>query len=356
MNLMRINKLITQASINNANGFMIHDSNNIRYFSGFTGEGIVIVSENGCVVITDGRYTEQAAQQTDGFDVVVFGRGEQYDKLQQVCDGYGINNICYEAGVVTCDEYNTMMAKFSGINLVPTKAVGATIRKVKDLDEIVVIKRAASATDYLIEMAYHLTKPGITELDLEAELQYIMKKKFSADNAFPMIIAAGEHGSMPHAETGKRAIGRDEMVTLDFGAALDGYKSDMTRTYAVGEPSAKMQEIYEIVKEAQARAQNALKPGVLCKDVDNVARSYITDCGYGENFAHGLGHGVGLNIHEYPVIGPTSNDVLQENMVVTVEPGIYLPGIGGVRIENTCVITKAGHESLFGASTDLVKI
>ncbi len=130
----------------------------------------------------------------------------------------------------------------------------------------------------------------------------------------------------------------------------------MTRTYAVGEPSVKMQEIYEIVREAQSRAQDALKPGVLCKDVDKIARDYIASCGYGEYFAHGLGHGVGLDIHEYPVLNPSANDMLEENMVVTVEPGIYLPGIGGVRIENTCVITKAGHESLFKASTDLVKI
>jgi len=356
MNYSRINKLITQANINNCSGFMLKDENNIRYFSGYTGEGIAIISENGCAIITDSRYTEQAQNQAEGFEIIDFAGSKYMDTIKNTCEKLKVESVCYEADVVTCDEFNTMKAAFSSINLVPTKAVGMTIRKIKDESEISMIKKAAAVTDQLLEMAYLLSKPGITELDLDAELAYLTRKKFKATSAFDTIVASGENGSMPHAFPTDRVFKSGDMVTLDFGAALEGYKSDMTRTYAIGEPSEKMHEIYEIVKEAQHLAEEAIKPGIACKDIDAVARDFIAEKGYGEFFGHGLGHGVGLNIHEFPRLGPSSNDVLQENMIVTVEPGIYLPGIGGVRIENTCVVTKDGCKALFSASTDMVKL
>jgi len=356
MNFSRVNKLITQANINNCSGFMLKDTNNIKYFSGYTGEGVAIVSENGCAIITDGRYTEQAKKQAEGYDIITYENGKYLDTVTNTCDKLNIDSVCYEADVVTCDEFNTMKAAFSSINLVPTKSVGMTIRKIKDSDEIKIMKRAAAITDELLEMAHLLSKPGMSELDLDAEISYLISKKFKAEKAFDTIVASGENGSMPHAFPTERAFKSGEMITLDFGAALEGYKSDMTRTFALGEPSQKMNEIYKIVMEAQSLAEKALKPGVPCKDIDAVARDFIKEKGYGEYFAHGLGHGVGLNIHEFPRLGPTSNDILQENMVVTVEPGIYLPGVGGVRIENTCVITKDGSKAFFNAPTEMVKL
>ncbi|MEX1377035.1 MAG: aminopeptidase P family protein [Eubacteriales bacterium] len=356
MNFSRVNKLITQANINNCSGFMLKDSNNIKYFSGYTGEGIAIISENGCTIVTDGRYTEQAQKQADGFDVVEYKSGEYLETLYNTCDKMNLDAVCYEADVLSCDEFNTIKAAFGSINLVPTKAVGMTIRKIKDEAELEIMKKAAAVTDELLEMAFLLSKPGVSELDLDAELAYLLRKKFKAESAFDTIVASGENGSMPHAFPTGRSFKKGDMVTLDFGAALEGYKSDMTRTFSIGEPSPKMAEIYEIVREAQQMAQDALKPGIACKDVDAIARNFIAEKGYGEYFAHGLGHGVGLNIHEFPRLAPTSNDILQENMVVTVEPGIYLPGIGGVRIENTCIITKDGSKSVFSASTDMVKL
>lgn len=356
MNFSRVNKLITQANINNCSGFMLKDTNNIRYFSGYTGEGAAIISENGCAIITDGRYTEQAQKQAEGYDVITFEGGKYLDTLKDTCEKLNIDSMCYEADVVTCDEFNTMKAAFASINLVPTKSVGITIRKIKDNDEIKIMKKAAAVTDELLEMVHLLSKPGITELDLDAEITYLISKKYKAEKAFDTIVASGENGSMPHAFPTERALKSGEMITLDFGAAIDGYKSDMTRTFAIGEPSEKMYEIYEIVREAQSLAEAALKPGAACKDVDAVARDFIKSKGYGEYFSHSLGHGVGLNVHEFPRLSTTSNDMLQENMVVTVEPGIYLPGIGGVRIENTCVITKDGSKSLFAAPTELIKL
>lgn len=356
MNFSRVNKLITQANINNCSGFMLKDTKNMQYFSGYTGEGAAIISENGCAIITDSRYTEQAEKQTDGYDVITFGGGKYLDTLKDICEKLNIDSMCYEADVITCDEFNTMKAAFSSINLVPTKSVGMTIRKIKDNDEIKIMQKAASVTDELLEMAHLLAKPGMSELDLEAELIYIMSKKYKAENAFDTTVASGVNGSMPHAIPSDKSFKLNEMITLDFGAALQGYNSDMTRTFSLGEPSEKMFEIYEIVREAQSLAQAALKPGAACKDIDAIARDYIKGKGYGEYFGHTLGHGVGLNVHEFPRLSPLSNDILQENMVVTVEPGIYLPGIGGVRIENTCVITKDDSKSLFTAPTELVKL
>lgn len=335
---------------------MLKDSNNIKYFSGYTGEGVAIISEKGCAIVTDGRYTEQAQKQAQGYEIVEFKSGKYLETLKKTCKKLGIDSLCYEADIVTCDEFNSLKTGFGSISLVPTKAVGMTIRKVKDASEIKLMKKAANVTDELLEMAFHLSRAGISELDLDAELLYILSKKFKAQLAFDTIVASGTNGSMPHAYPTDRIFQTGDMITLDFGAALKGYKSDMTRTYAIGTPSDKMQEIYSIVQDAQRLAQDSLKPGVACKDIDAIARDYIDRKGYGEYFAHGLGHGVGLDIHEFPRLNKTSNDVLQENMVVTVEPGIYLPGVGGVRIENTCVITKDGSKSLFSASTDMVKL
>jgi len=356
MNFSRVNKLITQANINNCSGFMLKDRNNIRYFSGYTGEGAAILSENGCAIITDSRYTEQAQKQAEGFEIITFENGKYLDTVKLTCDKLNIDAMCYEADVVTCDEFNTLKAGLGAIGLVPTKAVGITIRKIKDASEIKIMKKAARVTDELLEMAYLLSKPGVSELDLVAELSYLTLKKYKAESAFDTIVASGDNGSMPHALPSERVFKAGDMVTLDFGAALEGYKSDMTRTFAIGDPSNKMKEIYQIVYDAQKMAQDALKPGAACKDIDAIARNYITEKGYGEYFGHGLGHGVGLDIHELPRLAPTSTEILQENMVVTVEPGIYIPGVGGVRIENTCVITKDGGKALFGASTDMVKL
>ena len=191
------------------------------------------------------------------------------------------------------------------------------------------------------------------EIELCAHLEYFLKKNYGAAPSFDFIVASGDNGSMPHAVTGERKLSAGDMVTLDFGAKIDMYNSDMTRTFAMGKPSPKMRDIYNIVHEAQSAAQERLAPGKACKDIDKIARDIISKHGYGEFFGHGTGHGVGLNIHEEPRLSAQSETILEEGMVVTVEPGIYIPGLGGVRIENTCYITSDGYRSFFDASTDL---
>ncbi|HOV70267.1 MAG TPA: M24 family metallopeptidase, partial [Clostridia bacterium] len=216
------------------------------------------------------------------------------------------------------------------------------IRSVKDEQEIEAIKAAQAITDAAFEYIKGSIKEGVTENDIVAELEYFMRKK-GATTAFPSIIAFGAHSSMPHAVSGNTRLHYGEIVLLDFGAKLNGYCSDMTRTLFFGKPADELKRIYGIVLEAQTRAINSMYEGILCRDADAVARKFIEDSGYGNAFGHGLGHGLGVECHEAPRLSPKSTWKLLANMVVTVEPGIYLPGVGGIRIENMCVIRKTAE-------------
>jgi Xaa-Pro aminopeptidase len=251
-------------------------------------------------------------------------------------------------------QHRAVAGALEGISTVPAGGVGARLRMVKDAGEIGFLKKAGEITDGAFRYALTVAGPGVTEIELVAEIRYHLAKRYMAQPAFEFIAASGANGSMPHAIPTERKIAAGDMVTLDFGAEYMGYKADMTRTFAVGQPSGKMREVYGIVKEAQKRGAEALGPGKACKDIDAVARGYIAEQGYGEYFGHGLGHGVGLQIHERPNLKPVSEDVLAPGMAVTMEPGIYIPGAGGVRIEDTCVITGNGWESLFTSNKDLI--
>lgn len=352
----RIEKLTTALKPIGAAAMLLHSPENIRYFSGFTGEGCVFIASGVQAVLTDSRYTEQAMRQAPGFAVMELAMDKFTGTIAGLAGDNGIKTIGYEDDWLQVSQYNKLAGALSGIVLVPTGALCIKIRSVKDSSEIQCLKKACDITDQAFKYALTIAKPGISEIELSVELKYYIAKKFKSQPSFEFIVAAGENGSMPHAIPSDRLIKQGDMVTLDFGAEYCGYKADMTRTFSVGEPSAKMKEIYAIVQEAQIRASRALGPGVDCKVVDAVARDYIRDCGYGSNFGHGLGHGVGLMIHEQPVLNAKSEAVLAPGMAVTVEPGIYLPGIGGVRIEDTCIITETGWESLFVSDKNLIII
>jgi len=224
---------------------------------------------------------------------------------------------------------------------------------VKDEEELKAIQHACDITCEAFEYICTYIKPGMTERQVQLALDYKMLELGAQDMAFSTIVASGENGSLPHAVPGDRVIKSGDLVTMDFGAKVDGYCSDMTRTVAVGEPSDKLREIYGIVLRAQEAAQAALAPGKNCADMDKIARDIIAEAGYGECFGHSLGHGVGIDIHEEPRLSSRSTDVLAPGHIVTVEPGIYVPGLGGVRIENTCVITDDGYKALCSASKEL---
>ena len=296
----RIKKLTERLASIGAEAGLFHSAENIRYFSGFTGEGMVFLHANGAVLITDPRYTEQAASQCPGFEVLERSFNYFLTTLRELVQRFGVRTLAFEDGVVPVADWRALQEVLSGTALISFAELPEQLRTIKDQGEIDCLLQAGRITDDIIEHAWKITKPGMTELDLVAELDYYMAKQHKAKPAFAYIVAAGENGSMPHAIPSDRVIKHGDMITIDFGAEYKGYKADMTRTFAVGQPSELMADLYAIVLEAQLRSSAALKPGLSCKEADSLARDYIREKGYGDRFGHGTGHGVGLMIHENP--------------------------------------------------------
>jgi Xaa-Pro aminopeptidase len=349
--MSRIKKLFEKLNKQELDGFFFTDLNNIKYFSGFRGEGIFAAVKDKTYIITDFRYTEQAEAESP--DSIVYQTGNQNfaEILGEIFNG--VNKIGFEEDDITVSKLNLIKKHSSSVEFVGSTNFGKEIRIIKDDKEIELLKKAANATQDALMKAYSIAEIGMKEYEFAAEIEYFLRKKYNATPAFDFIVASGENGSMPHYITGGREFKEGEAVTFDFGARIDSYNSDMTRTFAMGKLEGKMAEIYKIVYEAQKTAQMALAPGKACKDIDKIARDIIDSYGYGQYFGHGLGHGVGLDIHELPFFNAKSEYILEEGMIITVEPGIYIPELGGVRIENTCRITKDGCEPLFDAATEL---
>ena len=349
----RTEKLLAKLPENTA--ALLHNPSNIFYLSGYTGEGLLLVAPGIKAVITDFRYVEAAQKQCPEFEIHSIRAGVGHVKLAgELLEKHGINKLLYEDNIVTVRAMRDMeKAMPENMTFEPLNFAVEALRTVKDEEELKAIQHACDITCQAFEYICGYIKPGMTERQVQLALDYKMLELGAQDMAFSTIVASGENGSLPHAVPGERVIQKGDFVTMDYGAKVDGYCSDMTRTVAVGEPSEKLREIYEIVLRAQEAAQAALAPGKNCADMDKIARDIIAAAGYGECFGHSLGHGVGIDIHEEPRLSSRSTDILAPGHIVTVEPGIYVPGLGGVRIENTCVITEDGYKALCSASKDL---
>ena len=350
----RVEKLLSSLEPMGAGAMLLHSTENIRYFSGFTGEGYAVIAKDVRAILTDSRYTEQAQNQAPGFLVKELPLDKFADAVRDTVREHGVTCVGFEDELLPVSQHSRFAETLCGITLVPVGSLCVKLRSVKDAAEIELLRKACNITDKAYQYALLIARPGITEIELCTELKYYMAKVHKALPSFDFIVAAGENGSMPHAIPSDRVIKNGDMVTLDFGAQYMGYRADMTRTFAVGKPNARMKKIYDIVLRAQTMAAETLGPGVACKTVDAVARDYIAGKGFGPNFGHGLGHGVGLQVHELPGLNGRNELALAPGMAVTVEPGIYLPGVGGVRIEDTCVITENGWESLFISDKNLI--
>ena len=339
-------------------GVMITKAENRRYITGFTGSsGIVVISGERQILVTDFRYIEQAKTQAMDFEIFD-GTQDMIGKVREAVEELRINKLGFEAmGMTYFDylEYNKQLANVT--NLVPmTQGIIEELRLVKDEEEIALIQKAADLADAAFQHILGFIKPGLTELDVALELEYFMKKHGSEKNAFDFIVASGPRSSLPHGVATNRVIQSGEFVKMDYGAVYQGYASDITRTVVVGEPTAEMIKIYEIVKKAQQSVLDQIKEGMTTADADGIARNMIAEAGYGSNFGHGLGHGLGLEVHEAPRVSFRDTTVLKENMVVTVEPGIYIPQWGGVRIEDDVVITKDGCKVLTSSPKEMIKL
>lgn len=352
----RINKLRKEFDSLNIDGMLISSPYNRRYLSGFTGtNGYIIIGKESNTFVTDFRYDEQSKKQCLGFEVVIYAK-DINETLLSILNKQEIKNLGFEDSHVTCKQYNKLKQTFNEIELIPTGDLIEKLRRNKDNQEIDKIRKAACITDEAFSHILNVIKPGLTELEIALELEFFMRKKGASSISFETIVASGERSSMPHGVASDKVMKNGDVLTLDFGCIYEGYCSDMTRTIFVGNADKKMKKIYDIVLDAQVSALSAVKPGAICSDIDAIARGIIRDNGYVKNFGHGLGHSVGLEIHEAPRFSPTDKSALETGMVITVEPGIYVEGLGGVRIEDLIVITENGYENLTNSPKDIIVI
>lgn len=337
-------------------GMLITKAQNRQYLSNFTGSaGALVISKQGKALVTDFRYTEQASAQAEDFDVVTHGAGEYYKKVMAEARKLGAARLGFEAADMSVEEYHFFQTAADGIELVAVKGAVEKMRAVKDPSELDKIRKACSLTDKLFDFVLGKIKPGMTEQELATEME-IWMIRHGMRSSFGTIVASGNRGALPHGRASSKPMQKGELVTMDFGGSLDGYTSDMTRTVSLGKADEKQKEIYSIVLEAQLAGVKAARAGLKGKDVDSKSRQVIESKGYGQYFGHGLGHGVGMEVHEEPRFSVTDENEIVPGMVLSVEPGIYMPGWGGVRIEDLVVITEGEAEVLYRAPKHLIEL
>ena len=326
-----------------ADAALVHRPENLRWIAGYTGEGMLFVSKDRRVIVTDSRYTEQARRQAPDWELIMIGAGRGYPAVAAKLAGKTkAADILAETDYLTYDEYKRFEEALPGAKLASMAGIPEGLREIKDEAELGSIRRAAKiASDALMNILPRL-HAGLTERQVQIMLEFEMLNLGSEGAAFDTIAAAGINGSLPHAVPSDHVIQNGELLTLDFGATVDGYRSDMTRTVGFGHIGTELRELYETVRVSQQAGVDALGPGRVCGDVDKVCRDIIEARYPAEVFGHSTGHGVGLFIHEQPRVSSGSATVLRPGHVVTVEPGIYIPGLGGCRIEDTVIITADG--------------
>jgi Xaa-Pro aminopeptidase len=340
-----------------ADALLVTSLTNIRYLTGFTGSAaVLLVAPDRLLFVTDGRYRDQSAAQLAAAGVeadIEVSNNDQKALLRGAVEAAGIGRLGLEADAVTWSAQQAYASDwFADLELVSTTGLVAGLRITKDPGEIARLRAACTiADDAFAEVRGRLAE-GLLEQEFGLELDTAMRRRGADDVSFETIVASGPNGALPHHRPGRRKIVEGDLVVIDFGALVDGYHSDMTRTIMVGEPSATQQRMYDVVIEAQAAGVAAVAPGVEAKAVDQACRDVIAAAGWEDAFLHGTGHGVGLDIHEDPRVGKTATAVLAPGHVVTVEPGVYLPDHGGVRIEDTVVVTATGGDPITRAPKD----
>lgn len=336
---------------------LITKADNMRYFTGYTGEGCLLILKNKLVVLTDFRYVEQVSIQAPECECIRTRSGVRPEAtVREILEAQGIEKLAFEPYKMTVQEYNVWKAEMPKVEFVSLENIPEKqLRIIKDKSELDSICKAADIACKAFDDLCKWVKPGMTEMQVKAELDYLMLRHGSEGNAFATIAASGPNGSLPHAVPGMRKIQNGDLLTLDFGAKVNGYCCDMTRTIAFGEISDELRAIYDAVLQAQLIALDLIRPGAVCKDIDAAARDYL-EARYPGAFGHSLGHGVGLFVHETPGLSTRDETILAPGHVVTVEPGVYIPGLGGVRIEDMALITEDGYINPITAPKQLITI
>lgn len=361
--LKRIKKLQTVLKKRRLDALLVSQPENRRYLSGYTDgdhgitetSGVLLVPAKGIsYFLTDFRYKIQAEQEVQHAEIVLYPKG-LLALLKKLLPDLGIKTLGFESHYILHSTFLQLeaMAKKAKITLAAKNNIVEKMRIIKDEEEIRTLKKSVRLNEQIFREVYEAITPEMSELDVALMIELLMKKKGASGPSFESIVTTGKNSALPHAVPANIKIRKNAPLTIDMGLILDGYCSDMTRSFCIGKTSKKYKKIHRIVRKAQVAAMETVKAGVRTNEVDKVARNIIADAGYGKQFGHALGHGVGLAVHEDPRVSSMSKQKLKEGMVITIEPGIYLPGWGGVRLENMVVVRKNGCENLNDDTTEL---
>lgn len=336
----------------NIDTLLVTTLENIRYLSGFTGtSGVIVITPHEAFFLTDSRYAEQSKNEVGGLKIKIYKK--QIEDVACLINKLKPRRIGFEAKRLTYEIYRKLKGLLQGKRLIPLSDDVDRIRARKDAGELKLIRRAVGLAVVGFNAAVNCIAAGIQECDAALNIEMEMKKKGAEGLSFDIIVASGKRAALPHGKASLKRIKKTETVIVDLGARYRGYHSDETCTFIVGKPGREQKKVYQIVKDAHDKAIEAIRPGVKASYIDSVARSFIKDAGYGKYFAHGTGHGIGLAVHEWPNISSYNDDVLEEAMVFTIEPGIYIPNWGGVRIEDMVLVKKDGCEVLTETSKEM---
>lgn len=348
----RVNKLREAMALQGIGAMFVASDINRRYLTGFTGSaGYVLITETDSYLLTDFRYMTQAPQQAKDFKVV-----EHAPKVMETVKGLlgSATKLGFEQEHVTFAAYRNYKEALQGVEWVPVSGLVEGLRIFKDENELAIMREAAVLADRTFSHILTKIRPGVTERELDLQMEMFMRENGATSSSFETIVASGERSALPHGVASSRVLQGNEFITFDFGALLNGYCSDVTRTVVLGEASDRHREVYGIVLEAQLNALDKIRPGMTGREADALTRDIISSYGYGDNYGHSTGHGLGMEVHENPRLSKLSDDILKPGMVVTVEPGIYIPGFGGVRIEDDIVITETGIEIITSSNKELI--
>lgn len=332
----------------NADAILITDFTNVTYLTGFTGDdSYLLVLREGQILISDGRYTTQLAEECPGLDLFIRRPGvTMFQAIKRVLGSTRVRRLAIEADAMSVALRDRIAADSPRVEIAPTSGLVERLRRIKDKEEIARIRQAVWYAEKGFAVLRAALRPDKTEKQVADELEYQLRLFGARGCAFPTIVAAGPRAALPHATATHQPIGSSDFVLVDWGASEGLYVSDLTRVLVTGRISPKLERVYGVVLKAQRKAIAAVRPGVTTNEVDRVAREVIAEAGFRRYFGHGLGHGLGLRVHEAPRLAPDCRVPLRPGMVITVEPGIYLPGWGGIRIEDDVLVTRTGHEVL----------
>jgi Xaa-Pro aminopeptidase len=349
---LRRDKLLPALKQARAGAYLATALPNVRYLSGFTGSNAaLLLTDERALLFTDPRYRTQVSRESDC--EIRIAKGPLSREIAVAVQRLRLKSIAFERNRIGFEEYQTLTKALVGIRLKPLSGAVEELRMIKSPDEISAIRNSVQLNSAALEQALRHFRPSMTEVDLAAEIEYRMRRLGADGTAFDTIVASGERTALPHAHPVARPIQRDQLLLIDMGANVAGYASDMTRTFGLGKLDTKIRRMYRAVLESQLAAIAAVKPGVSCAQVDRAARSVLRGYGLEKLFVHSTGHGLGLEIHERPRVGRKEATKLAPGMAITIEPGVYQEGIGGIRIEDTVVVTTHGCEILTPTSKEL---